>query len=76
MVSDVIISIKKNIRINQIRNLNDIYKSIKLIVCFSDQMKNFDISIKRFLKQKMYFHSKVNLKTNYGKKIITKLFTK
>jgi len=76
MVSDVIISIKKNIRVNQIRNLNDIYKSDKIIVCFSDQMKKFDMSIKKFLKQKMYFHSKVNFKTNYGKKIITKLFTK
>jgi len=76
MVSDVIISIKKNIRINQIRSLNDIYKSDKIIVCFSDQMKKFDMSIKKFLKQKMYFHKKVNIKTNYGKKIITKLFNK
>ena len=76
MVSDVIISIKKNIRANQIRSLNDIYKSDKIIVCFSDQMKKFDINIKKFLKQKMYFHRKVNFKTNYGKKIITKLFNK
>jgi len=76
MVSDVIISIKKNIRINQIRSLNDIYKSDKIIVCFSDQMKKFDMSIKKFLKQKMYFHRKVNFKTNHGKKIITKLFNK
>ena len=58
MVSDVIISIKKNIRVNQIRSLNDIYKSDKIIVCFSDQMKKFDMSIKKFLKQKMYFHRK------------------
>jgi len=76
MVGDVINSIKKNIRVNQIRNLNDIYKSDKVIVCFSDQMKNFDMSIKKFLKKKMYYHSKVNLKTNYGKKIIIKLFNK
>ena len=76
MVSDVINSIKKNIRINQIKNLNDVYKSNKILVCFSDQMKNFDIRIKRFLKQKMYFHRKVNFKTNYGKKIVIKLFNK
>ena len=76
MVNDVIASIKKNIKINQIRNLNDIYKSNMILASFSDKMKNFDINIKRFLKKKMYFHSKVNLKTNYGKKIITKLFTK
>ena len=76
MVNDVIASIKKNIKINQIRNLNDIYKSNMILASFSDKMKNFDINIKRFLKKEMYFHSKVNLKTNYGKKIITKLFTK
>ena len=76
MVNDVIASIKKNIKINQIRNINDIYKSNMILASFSDKMKNFDINIKRFLKKKMYFHSKVNLKTNYGKKIITKLFTK
>lgn len=76
MVGDVITSIKKNIRVSQIRNLNDIYKSDKVIVCFSNQMKKFDMSIKKFLKQKMYYHSKVNLKTNYGKKIIIKLFNK
>mgnify|MGYP005995476455 CR=1 FL=1 len=39
-------------------------------------MKKFDKQIKNFLKQKMYFHKKVNSKTNYGRKVITKLFTK
>ena len=39
-------------------------------------MKKFDQQIKIFLKQKMYFHKKVNSKTKYGKHIITKLFTK
>ena len=37
-------------------------------------MKIFDIKIKKFLKQKMYFHKKVNLETNYGRKIIRNLF--
>ena len=39
-------------------------------------MKNFDVRIKKFLKQKMYFHHTVNKKTNYGRKIIKKLFFK
>ena len=39
-------------------------------------MKKFDMSIKKFLKQKMYFHRNVNSKTNYGRKVIFKLFTK
>jgi dGTPase len=37
-------------------------------------MKEFDRQIKRFLKQKMYFHRIVNSKTNYGRKVIIKLF--
>ena len=39
-------------------------------------MKKFDKQIKRFLRQKMYFHRKVHLKTNYGRKVITTLFAK
>ena len=37
-------------------------------------MKNFDLKIKSFLKQNMYFHRSVNMKTNYGRKIIKDLF--
>ena len=37
-------------------------------------MQNFDLKIKKFLKNKMYFHKNVNIKTNYGKKIIKELF--
>ena len=38
-------------------------------------MQIFDKKIKSFLKQKMYFHKKVNYKTNNGRKVIIKLFT-
>jgi len=76
MVRDVITTTKKNITKHHINNLNDVYKSKEILVSFSDRMKNFDTSIKSFLKKKMYFHNKVNFKTNSGKKIIIKLFTK
>ncbi len=75
MVSDVIYTTRFNIKINKIKNLNDVYKAKIQLVNFSDKMKIFDTKIKKFLKQKMYFHKKVNLKTNYGKKVITTLFT-
>ena len=35
-----------------------------------------DLKIKNFLKEKMYFHDSVNIKTNYGKRIIKNLFIK
>jgi len=76
MVRDVILTTKKNIKFNKIKNLNDIYKTKKQLVSFSDKMKKFDRQIKKFLKQKMYFHKKVNSKTNYGRKVITQLFAR
>ena len=75
MVSDVIITTQKNIKKNNIKNLNDVYSSKNKIVCFSNKMKKFDLEIKKFLKQKMYFHKTVNKKTNFGQKIIKNLFT-
>jgi len=76
MVSDVIRTTKKNIKLNNIKNLKDVYSSKKQIVCFSNGMKKFDIKIKNFLREKMYFHKSVNTKTNYGRKIIKDLFLK
>ena len=76
MVSDVISTTKKNIRLYKIKNLNDIYQTKNQLVSFSQNMQNFDKKIKSFLKQKMYFHKDVSSKTNYGKKVITRLFFK
>ncbi len=74
MVSDVINTTKKNIKLYKIKNLKDIYRSKNKLVTFSQNMQKFDKKIKSFLKQKMYFHKNVNSKTNYGRKVITKLF--
>ena len=74
MVSDVILTTHKNIKKYKIKNLNDIYNTKFQLVTFSNKMKIFDIKIKKFLRQKMYFHKKVNSRTNYGRKVITKLF--
>ena len=76
MVQDVIKTTIKNLKFNNIYSLNDILKSKNTIVGFSTKMNNFDSMIKNFLKQKMYFHRNVNVKTNYGKKIIKNLFLK
>ena len=76
MVSDVIFTTEKNIKLYKIKNLNDIYKCKNQLVSFSNKMKEFDIRIKSFLRQKMYFHTKVKSKTEFGRKVITKLFVK
>ena len=74
MVSDVISTTKKNISLNKIKDLNDIYRTKNQLVRFSQNMQKFDKEIKNFLKQKMYFHKSVNFNTNYGRKVITRLF--
>ena len=76
MVSDVIKTTQKNIKINKIKTLKDVYYFKKQLVSFSNNMKNFDLKIKEFLKKKMYFHKSVSTKTNYGRKIIKNLFYK
>jgi dGTPase len=76
MVSDVINTTKKNLEKNKIFKLKDVYDAKKQIVTFSDKMKKFDSQIKSFLKRKMYFHRNVHSKTNLGRRIIIKLFTK
>ena len=76
MVTDVIKNTKKNLQLYKIKNLQDVYKTKNKIVSFSDKMKNFDLKIKNFLKEKIYFHDSVNTKTDYGKRIIKNLFFK
>tara|TARA_B100000963_G_scaffold197639_1_gene171981 strand:+ start:1090 stop:2226 length:1137 start_codon:yes stop_codon:yes gene_type:complete len=76
MVKDVIFTTKKNIDIYNIKSLDDIYKAKNQLVRFSSKMQKFDNQIKLFLRKKMYFHKNVYSKTNYGRKVITKLFSK
>ena len=74
MVLDIINNTKKNIKKNKIYNIDDVYKSQYPLVSFSTKMKLFDESIKRFLKKNMYFNNSVLKKTNFGKKVVKKLF--
>ena len=74
MVKDVILTTKKNLLLYKINKLKKIYNNKTQVVSFSNRMKKFDLEIKKFLRKKMYFHKEVNSKTNYGKKVITKLF--
>ena len=76
MVNDVIINTKKNIKKQKIYSIKDIYNSNSLLVNFSKEMELFDMSIKSFLKERMYLSSNVLKKTNMGKKIIKSLFLK
>ena len=76
MVKDVIQNTKKKIKLYRLKTIQDVYNSKNEIVCFSKKMKSFDLSIKFFLKERMYYNADVLKKTNKGKKIIKVLFQK
>ncbi len=76
MVEDVILNTKKNLKKNNIKHINDVYKSRYPLVSFSNKMKLFDKSVKNFLRLNMYYHKNVIHKTNFGKRIVKKLFYK
>tara|TARA_B100001093_G_scaffold518934_1_gene605648 strand:+ start:6226 stop:7359 length:1134 start_codon:yes stop_codon:yes gene_type:complete len=76
MVKDVIQNTKININKAKVKNINNIYNADIPLVSFSAEMIKFDLSIKNFLKNKMYFNLNVLKKTNKGKKIINFLFKK
>ena len=76
MVNDIIRNTKKKIKKKKIKSVQDVYNNTDLIVTFSKEMNLFDISIKSFLKERMYLSSNVLKKTNMGKKIIKSLFLK
>ena len=76
MVKDIILNTEKNIKHRKIKSISDILKCNDKIVDFSDTMNLFDLNIKYFLKEKMYFSKDVYKNTNKGKIIIKFLFDK
>jgi dGTPase len=76
MVKDIILNTENNIKQRKIKSISDVLKCDKKIVYFSDTMNLFDLNIKSFLKEKMYFSKDVYNNTNKGKKIIKFLFDK
>ena len=76
MVKDVIINTKKNLKKEKIKNIKDVYKIDMQLVTFSEEMTDFDMSIKSFLRENMYYNKKILNKTRKGEKIIKLLFSR
>ena len=76
MVKDIIKNTKKNLKVKKVNSIEGVYNSEYPLVCFSKKMNLFDLSIKNFLREKMYYSKDVLKKTEKGKKIIKTLFKK
>tara|TARA_B110001454_G_scaffold160769_1_gene150187 strand:- start:172 stop:1290 length:1119 start_codon:yes stop_codon:yes gene_type:complete len=75
MVKDLLTNTIKNIKKNEIKKTNDVYRLDNPIVSFSKKIQEVDKEIKIFLRKKMYNNKYVLKKNNKGKEIIKKLFT-
>ncbi len=76
MIKDLIKNTKNNLKLNKVKNYNDVNKTGFLMVDFSEKIKNSENEIRFFLKTKMYNNKKVLIKNDKGKIIIKKLFNK
>jgi len=76
MVKDLINSTLKNLKLNKIKSINDVYSSKNKLVCFSNKFMRIENEIKFFLRSKMYNDKNVLIKNKNGSKIIKKLFFK
>ena len=74
MVVDVINTTKRNLKKYKPKTILDVYEQDRLMVEFSNKMKEHIVELKEFLKINMYNHKKVVINTNRGKRIISDLF--
>ena len=76
MIKDLIKNTKNNIKLHNVKSINDIKNANFFIVDFSDKIKNSVNEIRYFLKKEMYNNKIVLKKNNEGQLIIKKLFKK
>ena len=76
MVEDLINNSVKNIRLNKIKSIKDVYNSKVNLISFSNNFLNIENDTKNFLRFKMYNNKKVLIKNNKGKKVLNYLFKK
>ena len=64
LVTDLINNSKKNIKDLNIKTVSDVRDSNNLIINFSDNVKNLNINLKKFLYKNLYKHPDVLEMTN------------
>ncbi len=74
MVLDVVSNTKQNIKAHHINNSEEVRNCDSFLVQFSEPMEIAHQSIKKFLKENMYRHYKVNRMTASAHKVVGGLF--
>lgn len=74
MIGDILVETEKRLKAYSIKSLNDVYGAEWKLVGFSELFARRNNELKTFLRQRLYFHKKVQLKNRAGQKIMKKLF--
>lgn len=77
MVTDLIQNISDKIQEHKIQsreNFSELWRNGKRIINYSEKMQSEILNMKRFLNEKLYQNPAVKNKSDYGKKIIERLF--
>ncbi|PPR45183.1 MAG: Deoxyguanosinetriphosphate triphosphohydrolase-like protein [Alphaproteobacteria bacterium MarineAlpha5_Bin8] len=74
MVNDIIIFSKKNILLNNIKEINDVFNYKNFLITMSKEMNDDCLMIRDFLDINVYNHPKLSSKRNEVKNIVSKLF--
>ncbi len=74
MINDVIAMSYNNLNNLQPETVNDIRMAGKMTICFSENMRNQDKTLKKFLMKNMYRHYKVNRMSSKARRVTRELF--
>ncbi len=74
MINDVIKTSEKNLMDMKPESADDIRGAGKITIEFSDDMRNQDKTLKKFLMRNMYRHYKVNRMSSKARRVVTELF--
>ena len=75
LINDVICTSKKNLKDLQPETVHDIRNAGKMTIGFSEEMRNQDKTLKKFLMKNMYRHYKVNRMSSKARRVVNELFT-
>jgi dGTPase len=74
MVRDLVDETRRRLRDSGVESVDDIRRLGHPVAAFSDDMRNHDRALKRFLFERMYRHSRVNRMSSKARRIVRELF--
>ncbi len=74
-VRDVVENSQRRIAAANIQSLEDVRSQTEPLICFSTEMRELNLELKRHLRQNLYRHYRVNRMTSKAERVLRELFT-